>query len=357
MSSNRYCFTLNNYTEDEQTALWGALEAQCKYAIVGREVGESGTRHLQGYCIFNKRCSLRTAKDRLNPRLHVEVSRGSPRQNREYCSKGGDFREHGRAPEGGASPGFCTRDEVARDFLDSVRGGERGLAEFADRRPGAYYFSRHTLLRNYLSSARPIDRPNIRVQWFYGPPGTGKSRKAHEELPEAYIKEPRTKWWNGYKLEEAVIIDDFGPNGIDINHLLRWFDRYKCLVEVKGDMVPLYAVNFIVTSNFHPSGCFKQHVIDYNRVEDHPQLSALMRRINLVCFEYIEQKDERNGGIKKGERREGLPPLINNKKMEGELVNVVCSRDPGASAINTCVLNHFATEPGRSNILWFTHVV
>jgi len=31
-----------------------------------------------------------------------------------------------------------------------------------------------------------------------------------------------------------VIIDDFGPNGIDINHLLRWFDRYKCLVENKG---------------------------------------------------------------------------------------------------------------------------
>jgi len=46
-------------------------------------------------------------------------------------------------------------------------------------------------------------------------------------------------------------------------------------------------------------------------------LSALMRRINLVCFEYIMRKEERNGGIKKGERREGRPPLINNIKNGG----------------------------------------
>jgi len=30
-----------------------------------------------------------------------------------------------------------------------------------------------------------------------------------------------------------VSVMNFGPNGIDINHLLRWFDRYKCLVEKK----------------------------------------------------------------------------------------------------------------------------
>jgi len=44
----------------------------------------------------------------------------------------------------------------------------------------------------------------------------GKSRLAHATLPEAYVKEPRTKWWNGYLCQSDVIIDDFGPNGIDI---------------------------------------------------------------------------------------------------------------------------------------------
>jgi len=103
----------------------------------------------------------------------------------------------------------------------------------------------------------------------------GKSRLAHATLPEAYVKEPRTKWWNGYLCQSDVIIDDFGPNGIDINHLLRWFDRYKCLVENKGGMVALHAINFIVTSNFHPRDIFKFGD------EINPQLPALERRIVL----------------------------------------------------------------------------
>jgi len=108
----------------------------------------------------------------------------------------------------------------------------------------------------------------------------GKSRRAHEALPDAYVKEPRTKWWNGYFGEKEVIIDDFGPNGIDINHLLRWFDRYKCYVENKGGMQPLCAETFIVTSNFHPYDVYK----DKEGVP-HPQNEALMRRVTLELME------------------------------------------------------------------------
>lgn len=77
-------------------------------------------------------------------------------------------------------------------------------------------------------------------------------------------------------LEKTVIIDDFGPKGIDMNHLLRWFDRYKCNVEVKGGMVPLHADTFIVTSNFSPSECFR-----LENGEEHPQIAALLRRISV----------------------------------------------------------------------------
>jgi len=272
-----YCFTLNNYTDDDVEHIERVATDESQYAIVGREVGESGTRHLQGYIMFKRAYRFQTIKDRFLPRCHIEVAAGSPGSNRLYCSKDGEFREFGQIP--GGSEGRATRDEIARSFRDSMVQGRRGLDEFVDGNPGTWYFSGHNLLRNHLFIQRPIERPDIDCRWFWGEPGVGKSKKAHEEMPDAYIKDPKTKWWNGYMLESDVIIDDYGHNCVDLNHMLRWFDRYKCLVESKGGMLPLHAIRFIVTSNFEPCTLF---VDQFGVVNS--QLPALMRRIKVVAF-------------------------------------------------------------------------
>jgi len=67
---------------------------------------------------------------------------------------------------------------------------------------------------------------------YYGPTGTGKSRKAWEEAGlDAFPKDPRSKFWFGYKGQKNVVLDEF-RGGIDISHLLRWLDRYPCNVEL-----------------------------------------------------------------------------------------------------------------------------
>lgn len=264
-----YCFTLNNYSEDEHSHIVRTCENESRYAIFGKEVGELGTPHLQGYIIFTRALRFKTIKDRFLPRCHIEVASGSTDANIHYCSKDGQFREFGVRPKEGGG----TRDELAVKFVSAIGQGHGGLVDFANEEPGTWYYSGHNMLRNYITLQKPVNRPDISVLWLFGAPGVGKSRRAHEMYPEAYIKEPRTKWWNGYMLEQEVIIDDFGPNGIDINHLLRWFDRYKCLVENKGGMIPLYAIKFVVTSNFHPKQIFSW------AGEENPQLPALERRI------------------------------------------------------------------------------
>lgn len=270
-----FCFTLNNYVEEEDVPRLSAFfEEEAKYWIIGREVGDSGTPHLQGYASLRRRRAFNVVRDKLGSRCHIERARGTARQNREYCSKGGNFIEGGEINEGAAAG--KSRDELGRSFMAAVELGNSGVVEYANSFPGTYIFSGSNMLRNALALKPPIERPNIRVQWIYGEPGVGKSRLAHSSLPEAYVKEPRTKWWNGYMCEKNVIIDDFGPNGIDINHLLRWFDRYKCLVENKGGMIALYADNFIITSNFHPDEVFSFAGVP------NVQLPALMRRIELV---------------------------------------------------------------------------
>jgi len=266
-----YCFTLNNYTNEEYNLLIDRLNNECSYYIVGKEVGKSGTPHLQGYAIFKRAYRFNTIKDRYLTRCHIEVAAGSADANKRYCSKDGECIEGGTKPKGGS-----TRDELAVAFVDAMSRGRHGMAEFAESQPGTWYYSGHNLLKNYYTLQPAISRPDIRVTWLWGEPGVGKSRRAHSEMDKAFIKEPRTKWWNGYCLEDEVIIDDFGPQGIDINHLLRWFDRYKCYVESKGGMLPLYATKFIVTSNFHPCKIFSFGG------EENPQLPALMRRIECI---------------------------------------------------------------------------
>jgi len=290
--SKYFCFTLNNYSDEEYSGILRALRLYSDYFIVGKEIGDKGTPHLQGYFILSKKDRITGIRNKVSDRAHYEVARGTPVDNRVYCSKGEDFEEFGTCPErkGGAG-GKKDRDELAIEFRSALANGRSGIVGFADANPGVYAWDGFKLLRNTLGNAGAISRPGINVRWYYGKPGVGKSRRAHEEYPDAYIKEPGTKWWTGYLLEKEVIIDDFGPGGIDINHLLRWFDRYKCYVETKGDMVPLHAESFIVTSNFHPKEIFTREYYKFeNNVSEsslceHPQLPALMRRINCTLIE------------------------------------------------------------------------
>jgi len=266
-----WCFTLNNYVEEEDVPRITAwCEEAAKYWIIGRETGESGTPHLQGYVSLRRRGTFNYVSGKLSSRAHITRAAGTARQNRAYCSKDGNFVEGGEINEGRVRR---DKDAVGRSFMAAVKLGDSGVVEFADSEPGTWIHHGSNMLRNALQLYPTVERADISVRWIYGAPGVGKSRLAHATLPNAYVKEPRTKWWNGYLCQEEVIIDDFGPNGIDINHLLRWFDRYKCLVETKGGMVALYAKTFIVTSNFHPREIFKFGE------EVNPQLPALERRI------------------------------------------------------------------------------
>lgn len=105
---------------------------------------------------------------------------------------------------------------------------------------------------------------------------TGKSHRAWQEAGEgAYCKDPRTKWWCGYRGQASVVIDEF-RGGVDIAHILRWFDRYPVLVETKGASVPLACTRIWLTSNVDPR--------DWYPDLDEATRGALMRRLKITHF-------------------------------------------------------------------------
>lgn len=112
---------------------------------------------------------------------------------------------------------------------------------------------------------------------FWGVTGSGKSRRAWDEAGlDAYPKDPRTKFWCGYRGQANVVIDEF-RGGIDIAHLLRWLDRYPVTVETKGSATALGASRIWITSNISPREWYPG--LDAGTVD------ALLRRLTVTHFD------------------------------------------------------------------------
>lgn len=90
--SRRWCFTLNNYTNEELSQVTEISKKNSfDYFIFGKEIGESGTPHLQGYLEAKNAVRLTTLKNQISNRAHFEVARGTRKDNEKYCSKDSDF--------------------------------------------------------------------------------------------------------------------------------------------------------------------------------------------------------------------------------------------------------------------------
>lgn len=85
----KWCFTLNNFSNEEYKQLQNCCVEKCKYYIIGKEVGESGTPHLQGFIQMEKK--FRPSELKLSKRIHWEKAKGDKDQNYTYCSKDGNF--------------------------------------------------------------------------------------------------------------------------------------------------------------------------------------------------------------------------------------------------------------------------
>jgi len=134
--AKRWCFTLNNPTADEIAALSAWASTNPAYCIIGREVGENGTPHLQGFLILKRK--RRLAQCKLLPglsRAHFEVTRGTAIQAAEYCKKDGDFHEFGSLPE--SQQGKRSDFEIFKDWC-KARDSPPTEYEIADEFPSLF---------------------------------------------------------------------------------------------------------------------------------------------------------------------------------------------------------------------------
>lgn len=116
--AKRWCFTINNPTEDDEQLLGDFAEGErCEYLVYGDETGEQGTRHFQGYLVLKNRQNMGWLKNHFHSTCHLEISRGTPKEASDYCKKDGEYEEFGELPSGAV--GNNKQFEELRDWAKS----------------------------------------------------------------------------------------------------------------------------------------------------------------------------------------------------------------------------------------------
>lgn len=277
MSVRGWCWTLNNYTAtelDDIKAL-NREENSIKYTVYGFEIGEQKTPHLQGYTYFANARTLAGVK-LLYPRAHLEKQRGTFTQAIEYCKKDGSFEEYGRPPMDSREKGE-TQKAKWRKINDLAKAGN--WVELDEEYPMEYLLHYNKLLDLY-NREQPVpedlDGPLSQYNhWLWGPPGTGKSFSARAMFESHYPKS-LNKWWDDYKGEDAVIIEDIELDSLNMKHHIKiWADRYNFVAQVKGNHMRIRPKHIIITSNYSIEEIFA----------DDPQLrEAIKRRFKVTHY-------------------------------------------------------------------------
>jgi hypothetical protein len=206
-----WCFTLNNYTDQDvirlsaETNRTSALE-DVNYIIFGKEVGASGTPHLQGTVCFQSRKRMSQVKSVIG-QAHFTLTRNLS-QSIEYCKKDGDFTELGVLPEKENGK----RSDI-EDFKNAVK--EDPMITLADIREN--YSEVYARYPRFCVSYLEQKKPTIGID-------THVLREWQGNLFNRLLQAPD-------KREIIFIVDRVGNTGKS------WFARYYCHLQENGQIV------------------------------------------------------------------------------------------------------------------------
>lgn len=229
-----------------------------------KEEGGSGYLHWQGVIYFANKVRMSTVKHSLCDSAHVEPTKSVAALS--YVEKL-ETRIDGTGFRLGDLPFHVNSRTDWESVRRSAKSGD------LDSVPANVYVQNYRGLKQIAVDhiATNPTRKSVKVYW--GSTGVGKSRRAWWEAGlAAYPKDPRTKWWCGFRSQEHIVIDEY-RGGIDIGHLLRWLDRYPSLLETKGGTVPCSFKKVWITSNLHPNDWYPE--LDVETKE------ALLRRLDI----------------------------------------------------------------------------
>lgn len=237
-------FTLNN-PEEGDIAKIQSVDI-FTYGVIGKEVGESGTPHLQGYLQLAKQTRISSVTKALTKAVgkapHTEAARGTAKQASDYCKKDGDYVEWGEMNYKGKRNDI----KAAVDMIES------GASKYEVLKAHTETYVRYSRgldkAREIFDEHRAEDWREVEVILITGPTGCGKTRTAMADGKPFKIQGDQLQWWDGYGGQKTIVIDEYS-NDVKVTQLLGLLDGYKLRLPIKGGFTYAQWTKVYITTN------------------------------------------------------------------------------------------------------------
>lgn len=240
----RWCFTVNNYS-DGDIEVFNSLKVRS--IIVGKEVGDSGTPHLQGFIKFTAQKRLAAVK-KISPTAHWEIAKGTDVQNLDYCSKEEVIIKKGQFSSG-SKGGGCSSMAAALDIADK---------EWRDltKEEKCVYLKHEKAINRYkqLNSQEEMKKKNYEIY----------SKAVLKPWQEKILKYVDTQPHPRKVLWYVDEIGNWGKTWLS-NYLVAMKDAIVFSNGKSGDIAYAYRNNKIVIFDFSRS---QENFINYGVIED-----------------------------------------------------------------------------------------
>lgn len=267
-SVKKWCMTLNNYTEAEYQLI---CNLECNHMVIGKEVGDNGTPHLQCYFNFKRSHRMTALKRTISPRGHWEPCIADE-ASINYCKKDGEFHEVDNRHQGErvdlkeiyALAQTQKWGTIAKEYPGQVmryHAGIKCLFDWVDEPQGNEW---HAELE-------------VHVRW--GKAGTGKTRFFYEKFPNLHSMQAHNGFWTRYRGQDVVLLDDFDGSWCKRATFLQMTDKRATIINQKGGQATWNPKIICITSNTDPRLWYSK------------EPAAVMRRLTSVkhCVEPLNE--------------------------------------------------------------------
>lgn len=254
-------FTLNQVEKYETLKEMLTNLKSCDYFLSSHEIAPTTNHeHIHIYVHFSQ--PYKISQKIMNIGAHIEICRGSPKQNIDYIKKDGNILDEiGEPPHQGYAH---TIKELKEMDIDEVDPHIYKIKKQIDQQQKDL-----DVFQNMLSEIEMDELKGPEVIYITGDSGKGKTYKAYKMALNKYPKEKIGKLTINNDFVDVInenadcyVIEEFRSSQMKASDFLQLTDKYGYRVNIKGGFLTLRPKCIIICSIIRPEELYRNDEIN-----------------------------------------------------------------------------------------------